>query len=429
MRFHRLSLSALLLLARSSLYATAVPMDGAEDGRGAAPLAARQATTSPPSNVDVTRTITQTVSRDSVTTTISTTIFATITSTIVVTTTEFVTSTITSSNVDTATSTNYVTSTVLQRRWIESPPETGAKRLDPSPTPVSVDEPVITGANAWSEMLFKKAVIEKRATILTTVTVIIDGIRTITNAITSTVIVTTSTQSRILSTITSVTYANAKTTITVTSTLTVTSTSIDMAPPSTVATAPTGNYSPGPTGGNSNTGGGGSGGGGGTSGSSGSSELSTGAKAGIGAGVGAVGLIILVALGWWFYKRRAATRINRDDITGSGFGMSEVPVGPSLGGGTMLSGGRKTPDPRPGTTEIDSTSVAWKRVSELTGSPPLSSNSPTPVSHAAVAAAELGIDRRPNPHSLASEIDSRPVMTHSSGPVHDVYEMPAQNYR
>jgi hypothetical protein len=217
--------------------------------------------------------------------------------------------------------------------------------------------------------------------------------------------------------------------VTVVSTLTVTSTSITTSDAQTVASAPTtGNY--GPTGtdssGGASTSTSSSGGGGG----GGSPGLSTGAKAGIGAAFGALGLIALVAALWWWIKRR--NTVKDDSLGDVDAGMSEVPVGgPVVGagaspglaaatgaaaGGAAAGIGRLSPA-RPGTTEMDTTASAWK--------PPPSSTAE--LGDTGPTRAELG-SGEPRPHD-AAEMDSTPRMGYNSGPVHDVYEMPAQNYR
>jgi hypothetical protein len=409
-------------------------------------LVARQAATTPPPSTEKTVTVTVTSEqRNFSPTTVSTTVLTTIFSTIIVTATDFVTSTVTKSNVDTATVTNYVTSTIMAKRWLVMPPrETGpaeeeeqvrqAKPTFAAATITQDPAPTITGAE-WSELdlirreLERFGLLQKRVvTVTTTQLAIFDGITTIFRTITNTVIGTTTSQLRTTSTILTTTFANAKTTVTVVSTLTVTSTTVAVSGPTTVAAAPTtGNYgtvtnSPSTTGG---------GGGGGTTNTS-EAGLSTGAKAGIGAGVGGVALAVIVA-GIIFCVKRRNSGPKPEGI--DDMGMSEVPVGSPLVGAAAALSARtqspRSPPPRPGTTEMDTfTESAWK--------PPVSpgaaelgsdtSGTPKPTHGASELGSESGT-HVPGARPGFVEADSQPVMSHNSGPVGNVYEMPAQHYR
>lgn len=387
---------------------------------------------------DVTSTVTVT-DRSDKTVTSATTVFRTVFSTIVVTVTDISTEITTVSDVETATSTIYVTSTQAAKRHINvAAPAQATPALH---VPVRTDDGAdrraqITGPvggfgsgdglelmrRAGYDELMKRAGIHlaKRATVIVTVTVAVDGETTVFNSITSTVVSTTTSESHSTSVITSTSFENAKTTVTITSTIVIKATTVTTGPAETVGTVP----------GDSNIGDGDDDGDSGSSGGSssgGSSGLSTGAKAGIGVGAGIGGLLVISAIAAYFWKQHKLKPRVVDD--GLGAGMSEVPVGPSHGVGgagaaaALASRNSRTPD--------------HHKVSPLSGGyAPPASVSPEPR----YGAAELGGQPRTYGAELsgedalprfptAAEADGRPVMGHTSGPVPNLYEMPAEPYR
>ena len=389
------------------------------------------------SQPDVTSTITVTDRSDS-TVTSETTVFRTVFSTIVVTVTDISTEVVTKSDVETATSTVYVTSTLAAKRHINlaaAPAEATPALHVPVKTGDAAEAQVTPPAGGFRggdglELLRRAGLIHlvKRETIYVTVTVAADGVTTVFNTVTSTVLSTTTSESHSTSVITSTSYANAKTTVTITSTIIIKATTVTTGPAQTVGTVPDGsNIGNGDNNGGSS---GGSGSGSGDTNTSDSGGLSTGAKAGIGVGVGVGGLLIIGGIATYLYKQHKLKPHVVDD--GLGAGMSEIPVGPSpgLGGAgaaaALASRDTRTPD-HPRKSPVGS------------GGGYVSPPSVTP--EPAYGAAELGVEgRRPYGAELsgedalprfptAAEADGRPVMGYTSGPVSNVYEMPAEQYR
>jgi len=188
------------LLAAAVAISTAVLADDYLTPRqdGAAPLAARQVTGTSPSVSAADDTTVTVTANPSVVQTVTTLI--TLVSTIVVTKTTLTTATVTSSNVATATATEYVTSTVISKRWmiIGPAPETAAPEVTAAGSLDELD-PVatVTGAD-WAEIdlvrrkLENLGLLAKRATVTATV----PGTKTITvvSTITNTVVSTTSSE-------------------------------------------------------------------------------------------------------------------------------------------------------------------------------------------------------------------------------------------
>jgi len=263
------------------------------------------------------------------------------------------------------------------------------------------------------ELLIRRGILAKRATVTRTVTITSDAATTVFRTVTSTVVSTTSSETTSMSTLTTTKFENAKTTVTVTSTIFVKTTTITTGPAQTVESLPPdaniGTDVPSPTDGPSN---GGSNGGGGSK----KSGLSTGAKAGIGAAAGVVGLVAIVLVGMYFWKQHKNKPKVTDD--GTGMGMSEVPVG-GIGPAGMSGHGTET---------IGSTRFTPSPVTSTlpTGSPVYNTTGPAELGGLAKKPdAELGGDELPR----FPEADSRPVMEHRSGPVDPVYEMPTQHFR
>ncbi|KJZ76800.1 hypothetical protein HIM_03677 [Hirsutella minnesotensis 3608] len=408
----------------------------------------------------VTRTVTVTGGGDASTTTT----FNVVTSTVTTTTTFFSTEFITS-NGETATSTIYVTSTEIVdqkvRRTLDAglAPRTAAPAPAPAePTPaLHLDQRARAGPEA--DLRRRRVILFKRATVTVTSTTTVGGgnsVVTVTGSSTFVTILPTV----ITNVITSTVFANARTTVTTTSVIKITSTRVALTAPDGSATTIGSN-------------------GGGVSGVSGNSRsgddgdgLSSGAKAGIGVGVGAVGLAFLAAIGFCVWRRRRNPKPVHDDFMGA----SEVPVGgpsgstghdarpmsetTSAGGylaatpshslkkhGASPEGYRGTAmgDGRAGYAQPASYGAAYATPSRSTTMTNQHRNSlvpggdqlprhPTPagssmISPAAEGTAELGHD---NPATTvwhnhgAAEIDGQAVMSHQSGPV---YEMPTQSYR
>ncbi|KAH7249305.1 hypothetical protein MRS44_007401 [Fusarium solani] len=291
-------------------------------------------TTTDSGDTTITRTVTVT---DANVKTVSqqTTVMRTITSTVLVTSTAFETTTVTSSDAETATKTVYSTTTVWanEKRALNLAPRTVGSYDEliievPAPTITSVPESFNNehyGLRAFRRGLEKRATITK----LVTVTVGEDSGKTVVNTVARTVISTVSKETEVTKTITETEQAGAKTTVTSTGILTITSTRVTTGVVQTVTVASSGDYGSAGTGvpesdnnnNNSSSSGGGDGG------------LSTGAKAGIGAGAGVAGLLIIGALIWFCVKKRRNDKhkAEYDDV----FGSSEVPVGgPVSGSGT-----------------------------------------------------------------------------------------------
>ncbi|EEU42482.1 uncharacterized protein NECHADRAFT_104347 [Fusarium vanettenii 77-13-4] len=297
-------------------------------------------TTTDSGDTTITRTVTvtdanaKTVSRQ-------TTVMRTITSTVVVTSTAFETTTVTSSDAETATKTVYATTTVWanEKRALNLAPRTVGSYDEivfeqPAPTITSVPESF--NNEHYGLRAFRRG-LEKRATItrLVTVTVGEDSDTTVVNTIARTVISTVSKETEVTKTITETEQAGAKTTVTTTGTLTITSTRVTTGVVQTVTVASSGDYGSAGTGvpesNNNNS----------SSSSGGDGGLSTGAKAGIGAGAGVAGLLILGALIWFCVKKRRSDKhkAEYDDV----FGSSEVPVGGPVSGGTAPNMSQVTP--------------------------------------------------------------------------------------
>ncbi|KAK1837439.1 hypothetical protein CCHR01_19939, partial [Colletotrichum chrysophilum] len=296
--------------------------------------------------------------------------------------------------------------------------------------------------------LRKHAVIEKRAivTVFVTVTGTAGADATVTNVRTSTVVRTTTSNLVQTSTIISTLFNNAQTTITVTSTLLVTSTSVDTTSAATVDTGPTtGNIATATDSGTSATGSSDSG--------SGDGGLSTGAKAGIGAGVGVVGLALLLGIGWWLYKRHKANRPSAADLADmraydpngpsydQGHGMSETGAGLGAAAATTTPTHRRQPVPRK-SSQLSPPTQSVSPMSNQTVSP--ANDYGSGYARPANGANELGGTRILPPEMGGDEVvemgDGQPrpqppqqqrqhMTSFQSGPVPDVYEMPAQNYR
>ncbi|KOS18222.1 hypothetical protein ESCO_002748 [Escovopsis weberi] len=435
---------------------TPSPSDGGGDGGDGNSSTSTSTSSSSSTSVDssdqtITSTTTVTAAGAESTVTKLTTDLETSTTTVFATSTVFVTVTVTNSNEDTATKIVYSTTTVTVNKKRSLSQDLPTPALN---APAHV-EAVPTGT-PLADIPARRG-LEKRATKVVFVTVTVTGkggATTITNTLHKTVVSTTSAATTTTSTITSTEQINAKTTITTTSVLTVTSTIVSngLGPTITDSSPSSEPTSPAAAGSDGSSGGGGSS----------SKGLSTGAKIGIGVGAGAGGLAILGSLLWLVMRRRNhGYSPDPDDLVGA----SEVPIGPSshppVMGGTMSSNaaaasallgtGRHPPgkpvsaegyrgtamgDGRAGFAKPDtysapypSVSPAPTSVSPVYGLPPKGPEAGVVAHSETLNTAELGTDGGagnkwydPN----ASEIDSRPIMSHQSGPV---YEMPTQNYR
>ncbi|GKT48690.1 uncharacterized protein ColSpa_08871 [Colletotrichum spaethianum] len=287
------------------------------------------------------------------------------------------------------------------------------------------------------------AFVEKRAlvTVVFTVTGSAAGVSTVLNTRTSTVVFTTTSNTVVTSVLTSTQFNNAQATITVESTLTVTSTSIDTAAPTTVDSGPTtGQISTATqTSGAQSTS------------SSDSGGLSTGAKAGIGVGVGIVGLAALLGIGWWAYKRHKANRPSRSDLDDmraydpNGPSPLHEPAGMSESGGGFAAAGagttRRQPVPK---HQLSPPSQSVSPLSNQTASPTNGFGAgygrpPTggaqELGGTRIMPAEMGGDEvvemgesQPRPQQPLQHRPA-PGRPYNSGPVPDVYEMPSENYR
>ncbi|KAH7322748.1 hypothetical protein B0I35DRAFT_407191 [Stachybotrys elegans] len=423
----------------------------AEETTTTAPPTEPTTTTTTTSEEDTTTTRTITVTGNVDTVTSTTTILRTITSTVTNTETTFVTETVTGGDADVATRTVYETTTQwIQRRGLEylAPLTAAPARTVPAEAPAETLTHDVLGLR--DNNLFK------RATITVTQTVTDGGgdAETVLVTLTRNVVRTVETEVTTTGTRTE-TSVNAPTTTTTTSTVTVTSTSVNTSD----LTTETGGASQTNPPDNEEEGGG----------------LSTGAQAGIGAGVGVAGLILIGAAVWYFLRRRRSPKPDHDDLMGA----SEVPVGgPGRGhgpsGSTSMAGmsehataaaflapgrsGTTKPNysaegyrgtamgdgragyakPAPygaayasaGSHPSTSPTTAYSYQTTRTGSmmadqlPQHPSPSPPPP-----GSAELGHDggvsaqwSDPN----ATEIDGRNVTHQHTGPV---YEMPSQHYR
>ncbi|KAK7421401.1 hypothetical protein QQZ08_009956 [Neonectria magnoliae] len=279
----------------------------------------------------ITRTVTVT-DEDADTITQKTTVQRTITSTIFITSTVFETETVTSDG-ETATRTIYETSTTWanEKRAIDLAPRTvdnhGLAIVDAKPT----DTPELSDLDLQDlrNALVGRNELVKRATVTKVVTVTVgsDAGKTVVNSVTQTVISTTSKPTKVTKTVTETEAAGASTTVTKTSTLVITSTRVTTGVVKTATVAPTGSYGTAGTGGSDSSDSDSTS----SSSSSSSSGLSTGAKAGIGAGCGAVGLAVIGIILWCCLKKRnKPSKSEIDDM----FGSSEVPVGGVRGNGT-----------------------------------------------------------------------------------------------
>lgn len=415
--------------------------------------------TSTPANnggdTTVTRTTTVT-DADAGTVSSKTTVLTTITSTVTVAVTEFKTTTVTSTDAETATKTIYETSTswANQKRAINLAPRT----VNPEGMQVdaeATDVPAVTQTEFNDVGLRHKnrrGNLEKRATIteFVTETVAGKGGKTAVNTVTNTVISTVSTESKTTEFVTETEQANAKTTVTVTSTLVVTSTAVTTGVVMTTTAAPSGAYGGAGTGvpqtgnGNDNTT------------VQGDTGLSVGAKAGIGAGCGVAALFLLGALIWLLKKRRNNTKAEHDDM----FGSSEVPVGRSSpppvsqhnrDAAAAIIAPRRAPtkpnnpegyrgtaigDGRTGYAKPEAFGSAYSAVSPETNYTRTTANTTPhpdiPEMYSPANTAELSNDSAAAKwhDSNAAEIDSTQV-TRPGGtaPPPGVYEMPAQNYK
>lgn len=440
-------------------------------------------TTTDSGDTTVTRTVTIT-DADVKTVSKQTTVMRTITSTVVVTSTAFATTTVTSSDADTATKTVYSTTTVWanEKRAINLAPRTVGgydELIVDAPVPTITSVPESFNNEHYGLRAFRRG-LEKRATItrLVTVTVGEDSDETVINTIARTVISTVSKETKVTKTITETEQADAKTTVTTTSVLSITSTRVTTGVVQTVTVASSGDYGSAGTGvpesdnNNSSSSSGGDDGG-----------LSTGAKAGIGAGAGVAGLLIIGALIWFCVKKRRNDKhkAEYDDV----FGSSEVPVGgPVSGSGTAPNMSQVSPvtaastlapsrNPTKGSTPEGYRGTALgdgragfakpqpygraympaspeTNYSRTTGGDNMGGVSPE-TNYSRVAGAENGspnfaaaeMHSPANTAELASdsaaarwhqndaaEIDGNQVTSaHGSSPPANVYEMPAQPYR
>lgn len=278
--------------------------------------------------VKVTRTTDHVVS-----TTKMTTVRTTVRSTVVIALTKLVTATVTNKDAQTATLTNYVTSTVLTKRWIgQLPPET-ATQFSEAPAITAEAAPEIA-AQSGLDLLRRNDLLEKRATVKITAVVPATRVTTLVKAVTSVVAVDRTTSQKVVtSTITTTLFPNAKTTVTVTSTIMLTVASLPASTQQAVGSAPATDSSDPtstPSSGsnpNSDLSKGAS-----SNGGKPSSGLSTAAVAGIVAGVGALVLAALAGVLAWCCRRRRKKQPAHDfDDIG---GMSEVPIGSAAVGGS-----------------------------------------------------------------------------------------------
>ncbi|KAF5017179.1 hypothetical protein F66182_10921 [Fusarium sp. NRRL 66182] len=445
----------------------AEPTTAADPTTAAEPTTAEETTAEEPTeettsagDVTVTRTTTVTDS-DARTVSRQTTVLRTITSTVVVTSTAFETETVTS-DAETATETEYVTSTrwANERRAVDLAPRTvGGEefmapiaRRAPEITTIPADFVPERYGEEYGLRAFRRGLLHKRATVTEFVTVTEgdDTDTTIFNTISRTVISTVSRETEITSTITETEAAGASTTVTVTSTLVVTSTRVTTGVVRTATVAPSGEYGPAGTGGADSDD---------SDGSSGSSSggLSTGAKAGIGAGAGVAGLVILGGLLWFCLKRRSNKQKNAeyDDV----FGASEVPVG---GGGGAAGTSPHMAQVSPVTAASNLTPARNTTTSSNEGyrgtalgdgragfakpqqfgrsymnvSPETNYSRPSDQALSAVSPAtgytELASDSAATKwhQTNAAEIDGNQVSSaRGTAPPENVYEMPAQTYR
>lgn len=402
-----------------------------------------------------------------------TTARTTSTFTVVVVSTLFETTTLTEKG-ETATSTIYETSTVIEndkRNFIDLGPRTLPIAVEAHPTEAPL--PSVTSVD-WNNLemarnkMQRDKVLNKRATVteVRTVTVGDDSGTTVVDTVTQTVVVTRSTITTTTKQVTETEIQDASTTETVTSTLTVTSTAVTTG----AQTTQTSGGNDDNNNNNNNQ----------SNSSSDDGGLSTGAKAGIGAGVGVVGLLAIAGLAWFcIRRRRRGPKADPDGLAGA----SEVPVGGPVGGtppmshqgsthhaaaaGLLAPGGRGAPtkpspegyrgtamgDGRAGYAKPSPYGAAYtqptstsptNRSSTLNSSSPFSPTGqtvssmgadslpshPGPDDHA--GAAELGdgnaaAGRWQNPG--AAEMDSTGFGHQSSAAPQNVYEMPAQNYR
>ncbi|KAI9147669.1 hypothetical protein HJFPF1_12699 [Paramyrothecium foliicola] len=411
-------------------------------------------------DVDTTVFQTVTVTNNDVETVSSvTTVFTTSTTTVVVTITEFETTTVTG-NEETSTTTVIETST----HWVEK------RAIDLAPRTLDADDGLAAAPALYTTIPHDFAAVAhplpgahelaKRATVTQATTVTVDGdgdATTVLSTVRRQVITTEESSTTSVSVITSTVQANARTTVTTTSTLVVTSTSVSSGGIRTTDADPESSSDANPDN---------------NSGSSGGGGLSTGAKAGIGAGVGVAGLIIIGALIWFCVKRRRTTKAEHDDLIGA----SEVPVGGPVGSGhtpsttahhsaaaAFLAPNRTSTKPSHSPEGYRGTAMGDGRagfakpapygsayagagaVSPVTAysQPTDYSHQPTDRSSTLVSHSPDGLPEHPTPQSAvaemdqgghagrwhdanAAEIDSRPAMSHQSGPV---YEMPSQSYR
>ncbi|KAI8668871.1 hypothetical protein NCS57_00700200 [Fusarium keratoplasticum] len=427
-------------------------------------------TTTDSGDTTITRTVTIT-DADVKTVSQQTTVMRTITSTVLVTSTAFETTTVTSSDAETATKTVYATTTVWanEKRALNLAPRTVGSYdelifEEPAPTITSVPESFNNehyGLRAFRRGLEKRATITK----LVTVTVGEDSDKTVVNTVARTVISTVSKETKVTKTITETEQAGAKTTVTSTGTLTITSTRVTTGVVQTVTVASSGDYGSAGTGvpesdnNNSSSSGGDDGG------------LSTGAKAGIGAGAGVAGLLIIGALIWFCVKKRRNDKhkAEYDDV----FGSSEVPVGGPVSGsgtapnmsqvspttasstlapsrnptkgstpegyrGTALGDGRAgfaKPQPYGRAYMPASPETNYSRTTggdNMGGVSPETNYSRAAEMHSPANTAELASDSAAARwhQNDAAEIDGNQVTSaHGSSPPANVYEMPAQPYR
>lgn len=375
----------LAILALHGGLCLAVPAAGEqEQDRDVAPLHRRQTVLPPDTTPELTTTITLFTTIQT-TVTVSVTDFTTSFSTATQTSTVFATSTVTSSNVDTATITNYVTSTIMAKRWLPAAPTAAPTRyvdLDddhyrrPGVITVPADK---YGAHEYHELA-------RRALTTVTLTVAGEGTTTVTSTITSVVLSVTNVRRTITSTLTSVTFENARNTVTITSTLFVT----EIAVGPTVVTTAAGSTVTVPGGGSGGGSGGGNGGGdnGGSSGSGGGGgSLSTGAKAGIGAGAGLGGLALIALIAYLFTKARrdrsGAGTLNKRpptvDFSPTSYPMAE-PTLPDVGGPGPEHGGYRGTGVAAGLLGAGAGGLAASQGSS--GSPPQKyppTNTPSPI--------------------------------------------------
>ncbi|KAK2606263.1 hypothetical protein QQS21_003311 [Conoideocrella luteorostrata] len=421
--------------------------------------------------VQQTRTVTQGGGGSTVSQT--TTIQVSTVTTVTVTTTDIATTTVTSRDNDTATKTVYVTSTqfVNAKRDLEVVEfvGNGPAQVEAEATPVP--RATATRAGYTGLQRFRN---NRRAVVTNTVFVTVGsggGDTTVVVTATRSVRSTTTTLVHTTSFVTETDQANAKTTITSTSTIVLKLTQVSTGAIET--SEPTGA---------------GNGNGNGSGNNNADSGLSTGAKAGIGAGVGVVGLAVIAGIiAFCLRRRRRGPKPDPDDLLGP---SSEVPVGVGAGGSRSsrpmseaLSSApgavpRRSPvlpnvqpegyrgtamgDGRAGYAKPETYGSAYAPTRSTTTNTKASTLSPgdqlprhpTPDTNTASVSpltprpdtAELGSEgggakwHQPEAAEMATdnpaaakwhsdnahEIDSRPAMSHQSGPV---YEMPTQSYK